>query len=860
MIGQARRLCLIGMYSLVAFACSDDAGEPDASVQPDFRATTEHCAYEAVPATARAGDTVERGPLRAAAAEARLSVPVGATLGAYTGRAGFLGGGTSAIDGRSVAIAGVFNPSVGLETAPRVKALALSAGGETVLIMKMDIGLTYEALLFDLEARLGPEMSGKVLLSSSHSHSGWGQFSGHSGLMVGVGRFRDTVYSAILDQLETTARQALAGLEPARLGIHVDRAFDPDDRISRDRRGENDELMGGPRKDDTLVVLRVDRADGSPMAAVPIYGVHGTLNDADNNLTATDAPGGVERVLEESFDSGVVVMHLQSAGGDVSPVGYGELDCSLNPGDDGDPCHEWLRAEGHGMVAAPVVRAAWEAAGAKMVDELEIEMVTRSIELGPYAETFTIRDGALAYAPFDPAAIPDREIFDDDGDVISPIDEFNAPVGAALCESDGPLFPNTGIIGTAGLTPYGSCTTIGRAGAIFSALLDYEFETSETQPICQSTRTNVSALRLGDYLVSTLPGEVTVMAADLIRDMSPVAPERTIVVGYAQGHIGYLLRPEDWLRGGYEPSIGFWGPLEAEYVIERAAELLPLAITPARDDGTQGGVDRVSTLRVEDGLETDDPAPMAGTVPATIPETVWMRSGTPTSAQPDAQVPRVSGLARFVWIGDDPLIATSMVTLERELSPGVFEPVHRRSGRLLTDGDLVLAYTPDPLRRQGPQTHYWTVEWQAIPWLGADADDGSALDELGMRAAVPLGRYRFAVEGRDWQLTSDPFDVVPATLELDVQVNGDVVDVDVHVHAPKGYRLLDMALPSNRPVPVRTGRFSLVITTTGGATTDYNDIAVNTDGRLSVDIGAAAADLVQVQVTDEHGNVGVGQP
>jgi neutral ceramidase len=494
--------------------------------------------------------------------------------------------------------------------------------------------------------------------------------------------------------------------------------------------------------------------------------------------------------------------------------------------------------------------AAWQAAGARMQDELAMEMLTRSIELGPYPATFTIREGALAYAPFDLSRVADGQIWDDQGQIISPIDEFNAPVGAALCESDIALFPLAGIPGTEGLLPYGSCVRVDGAGEIFSSLMGVPFETSATQPICQSTRTVVSALRLGEYVIGTLPGEPTVLAADLVRERSPVAADRTVVIGYAQGHIGYLLRPEDWLQGGYEPSIGFWGPLEAEYVLERLIELMPLAMTVEREDGASGGVDRVASPRGDDGLEVDDPAPMAGTIPE-VPAEVWMRAGTPASAQPEAEVSRVSGLATFVWIGEDPLVGTPVVTLEREVG-GVFEPVRRRSGRVVEDGDMLLMYTPLPVEREGPQVHYWAVEWQPVPWLGARDELGAELDALDVPGSVPLGRYRFHVRGSGYELYSDEFAVVPATLSLLAWRRNNMIGAEIKIAAPRGYRLLDMEGSSNRPLPVRGQRFTVELVTATGTVAYQADS--NAVGELSVD--APAAEVSAVRVTDAYGNTG----
>ena len=172
--------------------------------------------------------------------------------------------------------------------------------------------------------------------------------------------------------------------------------------INHDRRGENDMLPGGHRKDDHLYLIRVDDTAGQPIAIIPVFGMHGTLNDADSPLASTDSIGGVERVLEERFDRKVVVMHVQSAGADTAPSGHGDLDCNVHPGAAGDPCLPLMKSEGDGRAGADILMAAWTAAGAQMTDTLALSMVTRSIELGPYTDqTYVVRGGALRYAPFD---------------------------------------------------------------------------------------------------------------------------------------------------------------------------------------------------------------------------------------------------------------------------------------------------------------------------------------------------------------------------------------------------------------------------------------------------------------------------
>ncbi|MBX3156023.1 MAG: hypothetical protein KF773_08485 [Deltaproteobacteria bacterium] len=833
--------------AVVSISCGDDGPRP-----PDTGVTTELCNYVPLAPTARAGGTVTAAPLMAGAADRVLHVPVGTALGGYTGRANFLGS-AGVVDARKVALSGTFNPSIGVTAAPRVKALALTAGEETVVILKADIIFTYEGMLFDVEQRLGPDFAGKVLITTSHTHSGWAQYTGHGPLKLGAGILRDLVYKRFVDAFEGVARDALAARVPAKLGVFADDNFDPADVINRERRGENDVLPNGARGDDHLYMIRVDAADGTPLAILPVFGEHGTLNDEDNPFASTDAPGAIERALEEQFDRKVVVMHIQSAGGDTSPAGHGGVDCNNRPGKSDDPCFTWASEEGHGRGAIPELMAAWTAAGQAMKTSLELEMVTRSVETGPKPETFTIRGGALSYAPFDPARERPDGIVQIDNDptrLASPIDEFNAQVGAGLCETAMPMFPAAAIPGTEGILPYGSCLKLDVAAPILGPIFNVDFGVDEKHPVCETTRTTVSALRLGEYLIGTLPGEVTILLADLVREKSPVAPNKTIVVGYAQGHVGYLLRPEDWVLGGYEPSVTFWGPLEAEYLAERLLDLMPLALTPAREDGTAGGTNRVATAVGDDrDLAIDDPAMGAGTVPAAIPAVTWARTGTPAQAQPAATIPRISGVATYTWFGDDPKVRTPKVTLERETAPGAFAAATRRSGRVVDDAELVLAYTPSPLQRSGPQTHVWVVEWQAVPWLGAPG-----LDALDDRGGLPLGKYRFHVEGNGWKLDSDPFEIVAGAVgALQLQRTGGNVTFQATWHAPKGWRLMDMALPSNQPVPVRAQQVTVALLGAGGATLLSTTVTTGANGQVQV---ADAAGAQQVRVTDRFGNQG----
>jgi hypothetical protein len=215
-------------------------------------------------------------------------------------------------------------------------------------------------------------------------------------------------------------------------------------------------------------------------------------------------------------------------------------------------------------------------------------------------------------------------------------------------------------------------------------------------------------------------------------------------------------------------------------------------------------------------------------------------------------VPRL-GLARFTWIGEDPRAGTPRITLQREMTAGRgdFVDVTRRSGRAVRDGDILTGWTPDPLMG-GPRTHYWVAEWQAV------APVGSAFpDALAGRPGVPLGRYRFRVEGTGYQLDSDPFTVTAGALAVTATRMGTGLQVGVGYEARDGWRLLDQQGNSNRRVPLRAGPVDLTLTPATGMPRTLRAQMTDANGVVTV---PDAMGVRSVAVTDRFGNTGTATP
>lgn len=849
-------LCVACDPNPPAVDAGTDAGVP---MRPDAPPSTDHCTYDPIAPTGGAGGTVTEAPVSAGAAEDFLHIPIGVTLGAYASRSPN-GGNEGFIDDRRTQIAGEFAPSVGIETWPRVRAVAISTGTapdyeETIVLMKCDLALSNQAILRAVEARLPPELAGKIVFATSHSHGAFANYVTDA-LQVAFGPFRQQIFDILVDDIVTTIQRALEARRPARVGIASTTTFDEADRVSRDRRGENDDLPGGDVDDRYAYLIRVEETDGDPIAAIPIFGIHGTIMGGDNVLVTTDSIGGIERVLEEHFvgsgGDGVVVMHYQGAGGDTSPAG---LEVGVHCPDGSVLCHDFARSETVGHNALPELVALWDAAGADMRDTLRLEMVTRSFERGPNPENFTVRGGALRYAPWDGVTPADGRVYDESGAIISPIDEFNAPFGAALCGAEGftralisrAQLPGTRDVESLLSTPYPSCNRLEGVTELFETALQVDFS---GPPLCDTTRALLSAGRIGDWYFVTIPGEPMVVGNEHMRDLSPVPADHLMFIGYAQDHHGYVMTADDWLLGGYEPNITFWGPLEGEQIMEDSISLLDAVMTDARED-TGTGSDHVRPPMPVDRFEPD-PSPGAGTIPATIPPYVTNRllPSVPASADLPASARRLESVF-FTWIGEDPLAGTPEVEIEVDVDgDGTFEPLRRRSGRVVRDGDFILTWTSDPPAGlpDPARVHYWTVEWQLVPPLGNAGVDEAA--ELAARVGLPAGDYRIAVHGPHYDVTSGVMAVEPAT--LDVALAG--ADVTVSVTSPLGFRLLDATTGANGTAPLRGAPVDIELTYAGGATETRTAVALDANGQVT--LTGLTGTLTGVTVTDAYGNTG----
>ncbi len=336
------------------------------------------------------------------------------------------------------------------------------------------------------------------------------------------------------------------------------------------------------------------------------------------------------------------------------------------------------------------------------------------------------------------------------------------------------------------------------------------------------------------------------------------------LVGYSQDHEGYLLVTEDWLKGGYEPSINCWGPLQADYLMDQAMDMSGLLLTDEIEPHDPWGIWSADTWGPYSlPVHTPDLTPEAGTLLEEPPDYLYSpllsndeldEGVVPDLSWPD-QVPRVQGIVQIAWQGGDPAVDLPRVLLERSEEDGLWAEVTTASGRAVTEAlpDILLAHTPDPLEpADADQDHFWWAAWQAI-------------STVRDRAGFPEGRYRLHVYGNratggstwpfqtePYEFTTEPFTVVVAA--LDVTITDD--DMCVSLPGPqRGFRHVARygSYRGDNPVPENTVQ---VTWTMSDGSFQTEDLLGSVSSQKSCFEDVVPSDAIEAVVRDVYGNEG----
>lgn len=179
-----------------------------------------------------------------------------------------------------------------------------------------------------LAAELGMPAE-NIWWSVTHTHSS--PYVGTPGvpgvLMPNRFQFRvDAAYTEFVERrLNEGVREAMAKLEAARLCIGRGYAEANINRRARDVGGEVRLGMNPAGAVDRRIgLLRVDKADGAPLALLANYAMHATVLGGTSTLVSADAPGAVAAYVEEKL--GVPMLYLNGAAGNLAPLYSGRTE------------------------------------------------------------------------------------------------------------------------------------------------------------------------------------------------------------------------------------------------------------------------------------------------------------------------------------------------------------------------------------------------------------------------------------------------------------------------------------------------------------------------------------------------------
>jgi len=200
------------------------------------------------------------------------------------------------------------------------RVLVLEAGEKRLALVVLDLGRTFGPAQL---ARLGEtarKTSGisYVLVQATHTHAGPVIQDEYPGNAVPAWE------TAALEKIAKAIEEARLRAVEARLGTGYGVAYIGYNRIRVNPDGKVTMFWTNPTReptapvDPTVSVLRVDTADGKPLAILVNYACHPVVFGPDNLQYSADFPGVMVKNVEEAFGGGPLCFFLQGAPGDIN--------------------------------------------------------------------------------------------------------------------------------------------------------------------------------------------------------------------------------------------------------------------------------------------------------------------------------------------------------------------------------------------------------------------------------------------------------------------------------------------------------------------------------------------------------------
>ena len=256
------------------------------------------------------------GPYEAGAASVDVTPPVGVPLAGY-------GGGARRRpfpDLDPFDFHTFLEPSTGIHDPILAKALVLGNGHERVAILTLD-AIACDADVLEEACRKARAQGftvplEKVLACASHSHSGPGALSRRTFWQLTAADLRvQRVVDGFTDGMARALVEAERALGPAAIGLASTQVVG----ATENRRADDSPDLDKDDIDPELIAIRIDRPNGTPVATVWSFAVHGTHFGTRDHLYSADIMGAAS-IKAQAAGAGLALF-LNGAEADLRPTG-----------------------------------------------------------------------------------------------------------------------------------------------------------------------------------------------------------------------------------------------------------------------------------------------------------------------------------------------------------------------------------------------------------------------------------------------------------------------------------------------------------------------------------------------------------
>jgi hypothetical protein len=205
------------------------------------------------------------------------------------------------------------------------RIVAMDDGHVLFFLISSDLCLFSPSVYDDVADRLHRELGieqRNVWWSVTHSHATpeVGPPGIYKSLLGRSNHEWNREYAAeVTNSLIEGVKKAKANLEPARIAIGTGMAMANINRRAKDEEG-NVTLGLNPDGpvDRQIGIIRIERPDGTPIAFIANYAMHGTVLSGENREISGDAPGEVSAYVEREL--GAPLLYENGAAGNIAPI------------------------------------------------------------------------------------------------------------------------------------------------------------------------------------------------------------------------------------------------------------------------------------------------------------------------------------------------------------------------------------------------------------------------------------------------------------------------------------------------------------------------------------------------------------